>query len=72
MILKIRVKSESPKEGIILLNENEWLVMLSEKLEDEKINISLLRLVANKLGISSEKIRFLKGVKARRKILEII
>ena len=72
MILKIRAKAESTKEGIIILKEDEWLVMLNANKGDPNINTKLIDLVANKLGIQTNKILFIRGVKSRRKVLEII
>jgi uncharacterized protein YggU (UPF0235/DUF167 family) len=72
MILKIRTKADSSKEGIIILKKDEWLVMVNASKEDPLINTRLVSLVADKLEISTEKILFIKGVKSRRKILEII
>lgn len=71
MILKIRAKPESKKEGLVLIKEDEYLVMLKENQVDNKINDSLLRIIAEKFQIEKESILLLKGTKAKRKILEI-
>ncbi|HNO25936.1 MAG TPA: DUF167 family protein, partial [Leptospiraceae bacterium] len=71
-LLKIRAKADSPRTGIIILKEDEWLVMVKESKEEPAINKSIVSMVAERLGISEENIRFLKGVKAKRKTLEIL
>ena len=54
------------------MKEDEWMVMVRESKEEPAINKSIVSMVAERLGISEENIRFLKGVKAKRKTLEIL
>ncbi len=72
MILKIRTKPSSKKEGMVFLKPDEYLVMLKEEQTDPEINYSLLRVISEKFLVPKENILLLKGSKARRKIIEIL
>jgi len=68
MIIKIRVKPNSKKQGIERASENEYVVNLKSKAENNKANVELLKLLKKYF---KKDIKIAKGMKSRNKIVEI-
>jgi len=67
MIIKVKVKPNSKKQGIKKIND-VFLISLKEKPEDNKANLELLKIFKKKFG---KKARIVKGLKSKNKILEL-
>ena len=71
MIIKIKVKPNSGKQEIVKVEENEYLVCLKQKAEDNEANTELIKLMKKYFKKDSvEDIKIIKGLKGRNKILE--
>jgi len=71
MIIKIRVKSNSDKQEIIRVSENEYKIALKEKPEDNKANLELLKMLRKHFNVEANHIKLIKGLKSRDKIVEV-
>ena len=67
MIIKVKVRPKSNKQEIEKINNNEYIVNLKSKAEDNKANIELIKLMKKHL---KQDIRIVKGLKSRNKIIE--
>ncbi|MFH1358779.1 MAG: DUF167 domain-containing protein [archaeon] len=74
MIIKVKVKPGSGKQEVVKLNEEEFVVSLKERAEDNKANIELLKLLRRyfKEKYKVDDIKIIKGLKSRNKIVEVI
>ena len=71
MILKIKVKPNSGKQEIENIDDKNYKISLKSKLEDNKANIELLKLLKKHFRVGAEDIKIIKGIKCRNKIIEI-
>jgi uncharacterized protein (TIGR00251 family) len=68
MIIKIKVKPGSCKQEIIKIKDNEFIVYLREKPENNKANLELIKLLKKHFH---KNIKIIKGLKNRNKIIEL-
>jgi uncharacterized protein len=71
MILKIKVKPGSGKQEITKISNDEYLVSLKQRAEDNKANIELIKLLKKYLKVEVGDINIIKGLKSKNKIIEI-
>jgi uncharacterized protein YggU (UPF0235/DUF167 family) len=71
MIIKVNAKPNSSFEGIKKIAEGGYLVNVKDKAENNKANISVIRLLANEFGVYFKNIK-IKNKNSRKKIVEII
>jgi uncharacterized protein (TIGR00251 family) len=72
-LLHVKVKTNSVKQEILPYSETDsWLsVKLKSKPVKNKANKELIRLIKNRIKISSDQIRIISGLKKTNKIIEI-
>jgi len=68
MILKIKVRSNSKKEEIKKISDDELIVSLKEKAENNKANIELLKLLKKHFKKHAE---IIKGKANKNKIVKL-
>jgi hypothetical protein len=71
MIINIKVKTNAKENCVEGLHENIVIVRIKEKPIKGKANKSIIKFLANKLGINTNQIRILKGLSSQYKTLEI-
>lgn len=71
MIIKVKVKPNSNENKIEKVDDNEYNADITEKAEDNKANIELIKLLSKHFNISHKNIK-IKNPKSRNKIVEII
>ena len=71
MIIKIKVKPNSGKKEVQKISDDEYIVSLKERAENNKANIELIKLLSKELKVSSNNIKIIKGLKSKNKIIEI-
>ena len=71
MILKVKVKSNSEKQEIKKISEDEYKINVKSFPEDNKANIELLKLLKKHFKGKYENINLIKGLKSRDKIIEV-
>jgi len=71
MILKIRVRPNSGKQNVEKIKDNEYKVNLKQNAEDNKANIELLKLLKEHFKAGSNNIKIIKGLKSRKKVVEV-
>ena len=67
-MIKVKVKPNSKKQGIIKINENEYVVYLKSKTENNKANIELLKLLKKYF---SKEVKIIRGLKSKYKFVEL-
>ncbi len=72
-LLRVKVKTNSIKQEIMPYSKTDsWLsVKLKSKPVKNKANKELIRLIKNRIKISSDQIRIISGLKKTNKIIEI-
>jgi len=65
MIIKIKVKPNSGKKEVQKISDDEYIVSLKERAENNKANIELIKLLSKELKVSSN------NIKSKNKIIEI-
>jgi len=70
MIIKIKVKPNSRENKLEKINDNEYHADITEKAEDNKANIELIKLLSKYFNISHKNIK-IKNPSSRNKIIEI-
>ena len=68
MILNIRVKTNSGKQEINKISEGKYLVNLKSFPENNKANLELIKLLKKEF---KKNIKIIKGIKSRKKIIEV-
>ena len=68
MIIKVKVKPNSKEQEIIKMGYGEYKISVTERAEENKANIELLKLLKRQFG---KEVRIVKGLKSRNKIVEI-
>lgn len=68
MIIKVKVKPNSRHQKIEKISEQEYKISLKERVEDNKANIELLKLLKRYFN---KEVRIIKGLKNRNKIIQI-
>jgi uncharacterized protein len=71
MIIKIKVRPNSDKQETKKINDLEYYVNLKERVEDNKANIELLKLLKRYFNNEFQNIKIIKGKTSRKKIIEI-
>ena len=71
MIIKVKVKPNSKKKEIKNISNDEYIINLKEKAEDNKANIELLKLLKKHFKVDFKHIKIIKGMRSRDKIVEI-
>ena len=71
MMVYVKVKPNSSKEGIEKVGEFEYFVSLKEKAVSGKANKRLIVLLSKEFGVGYRNIK-IKNPSSRRKIVEII
>ncbi|MFA5174327.1 MAG: DUF167 domain-containing protein [Candidatus Pacearchaeota archaeon] len=72
MIIKIKVNPGKNKEKIEKVSEDEYIIDLTERAEDNKANIELFNLLKRHFNVPVKNIKIIKGKTSRKKIIEII
>lgn len=72
IIVCFRVRPQAGRASIHTWDGACWKVDLKSAPEDNKANEELVRLVAKEGGVSRSSVAVRSGLKARRKVLEII
>lgn len=72
MLIKVKVFPKSKEESIIKKSEDSYVVKVKEKAERGEANARVKELLQNYFGISSNKIKLLKGGRKPNKIFEIV
>ena len=70
MIIRVRVKPNSKKQEIKKINNN-YIINLKSKPENNKANIELIKLLSKELKLPSKNIKIIKGMKSKDKIVEV-
>ncbi|RLG16095.1 hypothetical protein DRN69_01745 [Candidatus Pacearchaeota archaeon] len=68
MKLKIRVYPNSPDEKIEKISDTEYKIWIKEKRENNKANISLLKLLQR---FFKKKVKIKSGFSSQKKIIEV-
>jgi len=71
MILRVRVKPGSKKEGVRKISENELEVRVSAPPEKGKANLRLIEILSKHFGVPKSKVRIFKGETSRDKLVEV-
>ncbi len=72
MILEIKVKPQSSQNKILVFKEPNFLeIALKAKPEKNQANDSLLKFLANLIGIPKNQIKILKGKTSKNKLIRI-
>ncbi len=71
MLLKVKVKPNAKREGVIPLGDNLYEVRVNAPPEKGKANERLIELLAEHLNVSKSKLKILKGHTARNKLVEV-
>ena len=73
MILKIKVKTNSGKQGIEKIGKEEYAISLKSEPEKNKANIELLKLLKRELksGEEIKEMKIIKGRTSKNKIVRI-
>ncbi|MEM0286299.1 MAG: DUF167 domain-containing protein [Candidatus Methanomethyliaceae archaeon] len=72
MILEIKVKPQSSQNKILVFKEPNFLeIVLKAKPEKNQANDSLLKFLANLIGIPKTQIKILKGKTSKNKLIRI-
>ncbi len=69
MIIYVKVKLNSKKQKMEVVSSKEYIVSLKNLAENNKANLELLKLLGKYFN---KKIRIIKGLKNKKKIIEII
>ncbi|OGW75448.1 MAG: hypothetical protein A2Z72_06575 [Omnitrophica bacterium RBG_13_46_9] len=72
MNVEIRVQPRSSKEAIVELGRDAYKIYMHEPAIDGKANKRLIEMLAGYFKTKKNKIRILKGARARTKIVEVI
>jgi len=68
MMLKVKVKPGSEKQEIMKISEDEYIVSLKKRAEDNRANIELIKLLKKYF---KKDIKPIKGLRSRNKIIEV-
>jgi uncharacterized protein YggU (UPF0235/DUF167 family) len=71
MIINVRVKPNSKEDSLEKTESGEYLANISEKAEDNKANIGLIKMLSKEFNVSYKNIK-IKNPSSRKKIVEII
>lgn len=71
MIIIVKVKPGSKREGVKEISKNKLEVRVSAPPERGKANERVIELLAKHYGVSKSRVRILKGERAREKVVEI-
>ncbi len=71
MIVKIKLTPNSKVEKIERVSSNELNIKIREKPIEGKANKALIKLLADYFHTSKSRIRIVRGLKSRKKIVEI-
>ncbi len=69
MIIYVKVKPNSKKQKIEMVSSEEYTVSLKNLAENNKANLELIRLLEKYFN---KKIKIIKGLKNKKKIIEVI
>jgi len=69
MIIYVKVKPNSKKQKIEVVSSKEYIVSLKNLAENNKANLELLKLLEKYFN---KKIKIIKGLKNKKKIIEVI
>jgi uncharacterized protein YggU (UPF0235/DUF167 family) len=72
MFIKVKVKPNSRKSSVEMLEADRFIVNVESKAERGEANEETVALLAEHFGIPEKKLRLKKGGHARSKIFEII
>jgi len=70
--VKVKVKTESKKNSIKKLKEDEFLIETKEPASNNRANNSVIEILASELKIPSNKLILIKGHTSPSKIFKII
>lgn len=71
MILKVKVKPNSKEEKIERISENEYIICVKERAENNKANTRVINLLSKELNVPYKNIK-IKNPTSREKIIEIL
>ncbi|MEM4625467.1 MAG: DUF167 domain-containing protein [Candidatus Pacearchaeota archaeon] len=71
MLINVKVKPESSKEGIKLEGDS-LIVKIKEKVEDSRANLSIISLISKHYGVPHENIKIKEGSSSKNKRVEIL
>jgi uncharacterized protein YggU (UPF0235/DUF167 family) len=71
MVVEIKVKTNS-KESKVEVKDNIYYVYTKSPAKENKANIEVIDLMAEYLNISKRNICIKRGIKSKKKILEIV
>jgi uncharacterized protein len=72
MIIEVSVKPLSRKEAVEALPDGRWKVFVKDKPVEGRANESVRILLAEHFKVSRSHVRFLQGLKSKRKRVEIL
>lgn len=72
MLIKVKVFSESKKDGIVKKSDDSFEIKVKAKPERGEANKAVINMLAGYFEIPTGKIRMIKGSKQRSKIFEIM
>ncbi len=70
MIIKVKVKPNSFDDKIEKVEENEYVIYVTEPARNGRANIAVVRILARELGVDFRNIK-IKNPSSRKKIVEI-
>jgi uncharacterized protein (TIGR00251 family) len=70
-ILNITVSPRSSKNEIIKISDTELKIKMAAPPIEGKANKKLIAILSNEFGVPKNKINILKGLKSRKKIVQI-
>jgi len=68
MIIKIKVKTNSGKQEIFKLSDDEYKINLKNHPEDNKANVELIKLLKKYFNKNA---KIIKGLKSKNKVIEL-
>jgi uncharacterized protein (TIGR00251 family) len=71
LLIKVKVFSNSKKDEIIKIKDDDFKVRVKEKVEKGRENRAVIKVLADYFKIDELKIKLIKGFKERNKIFEI-
>ncbi|MFH1307420.1 MAG: DUF167 domain-containing protein [archaeon] len=72
MIIKVKVKPSSSKQEILEFGDNNYLIYLENKAEDNKANIELINLLSKYFTTPVGRIKIKSGAGSNFKLIEIL
>lgn len=69
--ISIKVQPGASRDAVAGIREDSLLIRLCSPPVDGRANDSLIRFIADKLGVSKSSVSLIKGMKNRKKVIEV-